>query len=278
MYGLNLSFLKEAVENPKVLKSDKSWMSHIKPILASVKFKNVVSSDSLFQYLKQDIELANGYTTEHVRLIYTILANHNRSDYLPPSITQVSAPQYSAAVPIGLAAYREAHGIKYSTWKLNNPFMDAALLGKSLADILRVRSYLINLSENGPVIKNDSEVGNQEALDSMGTSSSEKNEVIDPFDTANQAEWRKSALGNGTINSRMVTSIKRVFGSGHPLGNTLLPKFYWYMLTQTWIFEPKIRHPDMITNLLDWDTPAEPLDSFTELLETKKPTSKGGWY
>jgi hypothetical protein len=37
------------------------------------------------------------------------------------------------------------------------------------------------------------------------------------------------------------------------------------MLTQTWIFDPKIRHPNMITNLLDWDKPAKPLEELTSV-------------
>jgi hypothetical protein len=268
--SLSLSFLQRANEDPALIRTeDPHWLSHIRPVIAMLKPKTF-SLDKLYEELLEPLTLGehNGeiITTKHLQLIYTILAKYSRSDLLPKKMTQTLYPQYSAAVPIVLLAYKEQFGVEYKNWKLNHDFMTSAIMGNQLKDITRVTNYLKGLiNPRKPDLPNsDSEVGDQEYADSMGYELPKVYDPIDVFDFDTQLEFREYATQEGNISSTAYTGIKR-HGGTHPLGNSLLTKFYWCMLTQTWIFDPKIRHPNMITNLLDWDKPAKPLEELTSV-------------
>jgi hypothetical protein len=268
--SLSLSFLQRANEDPALIRSeDPNWLSHIKSVIAMHK-PATFSLSKLYDELLQEGELGehNGeiITMEHLRLIYTILAKYSRSDLLPKKMTQTLYPQYSAAVPIVLLAYKEQFGVEYKKWKLNHDFMNLAVMGSQLKDIVRVTEYLKSLvnPEKPDLPNSDSEVGDQEYADSMGYELPKVYGPIDVFDFETQREFRELATSGGNISSTAYTGLRRFMG-GHPLSNITLSKFYWCMLTQTWIFDPKIRHPDMITNLLDWDTPAKPLEEYSSV-------------
>jgi hypothetical protein len=276
--ALEIDFLRKAVDHPKLIKNtDKDWLTHVKPILASVR-PNIelnrntrISMLELFDFLSTDRSLDGGYTTEHVRLIYKILAEHNRSDYVA---SQSKDTQYSSAVPTAMAAYRDKYGIKYSSWIHDAPWMAIALLGKSLSEINITRDYLESLNES--VTRTyDSEIGDSEYEDSLGISSS-RHEPIDVFDFDYRVDLKLNATRDGTILDTGYATIKRVFTSEHPLGSQHVPKFYWHMLTQTWIFSPSVRHKDMITNMQDFDAVDPSLTPMT-LLKDPKPTLSSGW-
>lgn len=258
--SVSLPFLVAARNDPKVLNQTSAWLTHIRPVLALAKPKEL-STSALLELLKIDQELGIVHkvviTNKHLQYIYAILALHSRSEYITSSIT---TPEYSAAVPIALQAYKEHWGIKYSRWNLDNDYMNAAVLGKGLRDLLKVRDYLIDINSQFASPANDSEVGDSEYEDSLGISSKES---YNPFDPKQQKLWRAQTTANGEIKSTMYSRLKRVFPAAHPLGSTNVPKIYWCMLTQTWIFDPRVRHPDMITDLLDFDNLVDPLEEFT---------------
>jgi len=286
--SLSLSFLQRANEDPALIRSeDPNWLSHIRPVIA-MHTPATYRLDKLYDELLLDNVLGehNGeiITNEHLQLIYTILGKYSRSELLPKKMTQTLYPQYSAAVPIPLLAYKERFGVKYGSWVLNHEFMVDAVMGSQLKDVIKVTRYLKELlNPSKPDLpSSDSEIGDQEYADSMGYELPKVYDPIDVFDFETQREFRGLATSDGNISSTAYTGLRRFMG-GHPLSNITLSKFYWCMLTQTWIFDPKIRHPNMITNLLDWDTPAKPLEEYSSVrhgFKVRKPdeytdTTKG---
>jgi len=273
--SLALSFLINAYDDPALIRTeDPHWLSHIRPVIAMHK-PATFSLSKLYDELLLDGELGeyNGeiITMEHLRTIYAILAKYSRSDLLPKKMTQTLYPQYSSAIPIVLTAYREQFGVKYSQWTPNNDYMKTAILGKQLETLPEVYKYLVSLKNRKPEFENNTELGDEEYLDSMGI---ETPESIDVFDIEVRKELREFTLDGGNLPGTTYTALKRYHPS-HPLGSANLSKFYWCMLTQTWIFDPKVRHPNMITNLLDWDIPAKPLEEFSSSIGFKigKPTA-----
>jgi len=262
MKSISLSFLKQAVNDPEVIRQqDPSWLTHIKPVI--VMQPTDFNMQNLYDSLQENNELGehNGeiITTRHLRYIYAILKTHNRSDILPKKMTQTLYPQYSSAVPLVLTAYREQFGVKYSQWLANNEYMASAILGKQLQTLPEVYKYLVSLKNRRPEFENNTELGDEEYLDSMGI---ETPESIDVFDIEVRRELREFTLDGGNLQSTAYTALKRYHPS-HSLGSANLSKFYWCMLTQTWIFDPKVRHPDMITHLTNIDKLVEPLEEFT---------------
>lgn len=237
---LTLSFLRSAVQSPSLLKEDTAWITHILPVLALAK-PSTVSFKGLRELLEEDIELGEVadeiITTKHLRYIYTILRDVSRSNMLAKAMPQTKYTQYSAAVPVGMLAYKQAFGVPYSRWMLVPPsnaketWMMEAMLGSGLSKILTVTEYLKHL------------------------------DAVNVFDRDTMLDFRSAYDDNPSYTAIKSGQPK----SPNPLHMGKVPLFYWCMLTQTWIFHPSVRHPDMITNLLDWDTPAEPLIEFTSL-------------
>jgi len=274
--SLALSFLQRAYDDPALIKTeDPHWLSHIRPVLAMHK-PATYRLDKLYDELLVDNVLGeyNGeiITNEHLQVIYAILAKYNRSELLPKKMTQTLYPEYSAAVPIPMLAYKEHYGVEYKNWKLNHEFMTLAFMGTQLSDIVGVTRFLESLNEQVDIPSSNSEVGDQEYADSIGHTTIGP---IDVFNIETQRDFRNHATENGFFKTVSYTGLKR-YGPSHPLGSHSISKFYWCMLTQTWIFDPKIRHPNMITNLLDWDTPAEPLEEFTNTFSGFKVKGREG--
>lgn len=250
MNFLTLDFLVKGLNDPYVIKQSPTFYEDIKLALASLDVKGHTSASYLYQELRHQRNTAYGYTTEHIKLIYKILEKHTRSDIF--AAKQADYPMYSSAVPIALAAYKEVYGIKYSSWWLDYPAMNKRLLGRSLQDIHTVRDYLKDVSANPRKYYENYYEGPGMEID-----------CPDPFLDESQVHLRKIALSDNTIPSRDFGAIKYAYPEDHALGRHKLPKLYWCMLTQTWIFDPAVRHPDMITDLLDWDNHPEPLGKLT---------------
>jgi len=268
MKSISLSFLKQAINDPSLIRSeDSSWLTHIKPVIAMQ--PTDYNMQNLYNALQENNTLGEFsgeiITTRHLRYIYAILKTHNRSDILPKKMTQTLYPQYSSAVPIVLAAYREQFGVKYSQWNPNNEYMRTAILGKQLETLPEVYKYLVGLKDRKVEFQNDTEIGDEEYCDSLGI---ETPESIDVFDIEVRRELREFTLDGGILQPTAYTALKR-YHPTHPLGSANLSKFYWCMLTQTWIFDPKVRHPDMVTQLTNIDKLAEPLAEFSSIKEVK---------
>ena len=263
MKFLELTFLKRALDTPEIVKEDKAWLTHIRPVIALAKPPSV-DLNQIAAFLRDNKSTELGkvgnvmITGDHIGTILKILAKSSRSELVKDSQTTVT--QYSAAVPIGLLAYKEAYGTPYSRWADtlgSHELLTNALLGPALADIVSVRDYLLSINDHKPKIQNDTEMGDQEFCDMKGI------EVpIDeyPFDPKSQLVWRDHATNYGSVKPTEYNKIRRFFGTNHRLGSTNLSKFYWCMLTQTWIFDPSIRHEYMITDIENWDTLVPPLE------------------
>ena len=268
MKTLELNFLKEAMEKPNLIKQDKAWLDHIKPYLAAIKPTfikdgwNNYSAEDFFVSLgtrdkREVVTLADGRkaTIEQLQLIWKILGTTSRSDILASSMSQIEFPQYSAAVPIGMLALKETYGIKYSQWDLHSKHpksdvFNAMLLGKSLANIPQVRQHLNSIHPNA-MYEEEDEQAEDHHPDDAG---------YDCFDPQQQLLWRKQILRDGMVKSTEYAKLAKLFPNIHPLGYHTVPKIYWCMLTQTWIFDPSIRIPSMITDIEDFDTLPKPLE------------------
>ncbi len=277
--SLEVDFLRAALENPSLIKTnDKDWLTHIKPVVTAARptieiNKNTrLSMEQLFSFLGTSKVLEGGYTTEQVRLVYRILATHNRSDYV---VSQSKNTQHSSAVPIIMAAYRDKYQIKYSSWIHDHIGMSNAILGKTLSEVLEVKEYLDSLGKQAKRAQKtyDTEMGDSEYEDMLGIESP-SHEPIDVFDFDFRVDLKNRATKNGSILDTGYATIKRVFKPDHPLGSEFLSKFYWHMLTQTWIFSPSIRHRDMITNLQDFDVLDPSLTPLTNLEDKSNPSKK----
>ncbi len=260
MKFLKLDFLDKALVDPKLIKQDKDWLTHIRPAIALVKPSRVnpkLIADIVKENKDNVLGIVGGteITGMHIIRILQILHEYPRSELVSDPQTEV--PHYSAAVPIGLLAYKEHHGKPYSVWKgtsIFEPWIFRALVGPALADIDIVTDYLTDLPNKKP-IENETEVGDQEYADSLGT---ELSEAVYPFDHEQQLIWRELALRDGMVKTANYGKLGRVKPSD-PMGSDYFSKFYWCMVTQTWIFDPSIRHPDMITDLSNWDNAVTPL-------------------
>ena len=148
MKTVDVDFLKQALTQPNLIKQDKAWFSHIKPYLTAYKPKmgkdGMYSLDDYFNSLGQipKNEMVGKIKTEEVHLIWKILGKFNRSELLASSMSQITHPEYSAAVPIGMQAMREVYGIKYGSWNLsNNPLFIRTFTAK-FAKKQQVASFL----------------------------------------------------------------------------------------------------------------------------------------
>lgn len=196
------------------------YIAHIIPAKNS---NGLYSATSIFELLKENEEYElNGvvFSGEQVLNYYRLFFNYSTSDYLD---AQTKTPQFCSAVPIPLAAYKQQYGIKYSSWDKADPMLHR-FFGPQM-------QWLFNLD--------DFEIPNL-TLEEV-------------------REFRDQVLlerKTGTI--KPVTSYK-FENSGEPLFDKL-PKPLRMMLLQTWIFHPSIRHPNMITDPVNWDILAEPWD------------------
>lgn len=289
MKTLQLSFLQEALANPKLLKQDRDWLTHIKPYLAAVKPRQFNS------YGKYD---ANAYFTnlgsgkitsvevngtevsiEVIKTIWRILAKYTRSEILPASTTQIAYPQYSAAVPIGMAAFRDAYGIKYSSWDFDesSPYTSMfknMLLGRSLATIYQVGTYLnfiqgINDYYPEYAFTDELYVDDNNTGFSFDPKLYKQEDMEDPLDPKTQKKWRDQITKNGQVGTGEYSKLAKLYPNSHYLGYDNISKFFWCMLTQTWIFEPSVRHPDMITqfNQHDFDSLATPISETIDIFD-----------
>ena len=264
MKFLELTFLKRALDTPEIVKEDKAWLTHIRPVIALAK-PSVVNLNKIAEFLRDNKSTELGkvgnvtITGDHIGTILKILAKSSRSELVKEP--QTAVPQYSAAVPIGLLAYKEAYGTPYSRWADtlgSHELLTNALLGPALADIVSVRDYLLSINDYKPKIQNDTEMGDQEFCDMNGIEVPADEYPLDP---KSQLLWRDHALDYGRIKPTEYNKIRRFFGTNHRLGNGSLSKFYWCMITQTWIFDPSIRHEHMITDIENWDNVALALET-----------------
>jgi len=252
MSFLTLDFLKNGLEDPSLIKQKPTFLEDIKPAIASLNPKNNLSSYGLYTELSLNRNTAYGYTVEHIKLIYQILEKYSRSEIFLGR--QVDYPMYSSAVPLALAIYKEVYGIKYSSWQMDYERMNRRLVGKALLEIWKVTRHFNDISANPEKYYENPHWEDE----------GKELQCPDPkLDYLAHSELRTIALAQGTVSSKDFGGIKYAFPEDHVLGKNNLPKIYWCMLTQTWIFDPRYRHPDMITCLFDWDNPPEPVTDTT---------------
>lgn len=219
-----LDFLKKALETPKILKENKVWLDQATKYLVAVSPSNHRLS-SLYENLMDDGTVTiEGHRTSlaAIRIIWQIIGRYNRSDYLPSKPSQVENTRFSSAVPWGLFAFKKHFGTKYSQWEHDNPRMSEYMMGPSLKNYFNIK-------------------------------------VTDEL-LENRLKFRDIVLDGGNISDTEYTKLKKVFPNSHQYGYDNFSKFYWCMLTQTWIFSPKKRNDDMITSLVDIDMLDEELD------------------
>lgn len=196
------------------------YLAHIIPAKNS---RGLYSATSVFELLaKNEAYEVNGvnFTGEQLLDYYRAFYHFSTSEYID---TQTRFPQFCSAVPIPLAAYKQQYGIKYSSWDKTDPLLPR-FFGPQMQWLFKLDEIEIP----------------QLTLDEV-------------------KEFRDQVLLERKTNTiKSVTSYK-FESSGEPIFDKL-PKPLRMMLLQTWIFHPSIRHPNMITDPLNWDVLAEPWD------------------
>lgn len=223
------------LEDTQTLKRySKTFLAQLMPYIAHIipakNSSGLYSASSIFETLK----LNEAYQLHGVKFSGEQLLNYYRlfglmpvSNYLAK---QTESPQFCSAVPIPLAAYRLQLGIPYSKWDKTDPCL--------------VRMFSPQM---------------QWILDQK---------VIDSIPDLNRDEV--NALREQVLLERKSGTIKPVISykfelSGEPVFDRL-PKLLRMMLLQTWIFHPSIRHQNMITDPINWDSAAEPWDLVNDVV------------
>lgn len=271
------SFLEEVLkasekeENKKVslLGKDPDWLLHAVPYITSVTpgKEGGYSLDALYNNLgKIESVEVNGKVVEGevIRHIYRILGTLQRGQILPKSISQLSKPLYSGAVPWVLYAFKQQYNVSYSKWVFDsNEFFHKMVLGPSLEDYFLVKYNLETINDDVKAIESASgECGVREYLESIGKPDFPMKEYY--FDQDYLQELRHKFLKEGMVSSKDYTKFASLKSEAKINQALLGTKFYWCMLTQTWIFDPSIRNEHMVTSLFgDIDDVAEPLAPVT---------------
>lgn len=131
---------------------------------------------------------------------------------------QTAHADISSGVPLVLYAYKHQYNIPYNAWDRSDP-----LLVMLLTDNLK---WLVQPDGRSP-----SEL------------------VPEGLDLRDLTEQFLTTGTTGIING--VTNPKASLTTNKEFNN--LPKYMRYMLLQTWIYHPSVRHENMITDWDDWD-------------------------
>lgn len=151
--------------------------------------------------------------------------------------SQNQHPRWSEAVPLVLSAFKEHRGVSYQSWDWNDPMMEV-LVGNKIWS-----SYL---------------------------------DDIHPWDQSELMAFRELGLRVRTgKNAGGIRSLTSYLPWGGVTNQTFkdLSVLTKYMITQTWVYHPSIRHPLMICDWGSPDTLPPPLVS-QDILDTKKNTSR----
>lgn len=210
------------------------FLAHIIP----AKLENgKYSAASVLKKLAEDEEYeVNGayFSGSQISNFYKLFHFENVSTYVA---AQTSATHVCAAVPIVMAAYKTMHGIKYSSWDLEE-FNGTAIqrfFNKQM-------SWIFNKELLVPELDRDKVTALRERALLERKSGVVKPATSYKFEKTDDAEF------------------------------DALPRMLKMLLLQTWVFHPQIRHEDMVTNLADWDTPMEPWDALdAQLLARPNP-------
>jgi len=266
----NPTFLKQALDNPKLLKDDPDWLLHSIPFIVSViPDKPEGDKISLDNYYKKIGRVESiwvdkkEYSGDVIRLIFKILGSANRSDILPNKLKQTQKTLYSSAVPWVLYAWKHTYNTSYDNWEFDNEDMSDMVLGPALSNYFGIKDYLENINETAlQVLSEAGEIGVQEYKDKIGKSNLDTT-IYHPFDPKQRREWRREILSDYAFRPTEFAKLKALYKLSHRLGYTHINKFWWCMLTQTWIFDPSIRSPDMVTSFVSLGTIDPPLEEQT---------------
>lgn len=202
-----------------------------------------------------------------------LLFDTPRSAFLPTVSDSKKHTIYSAAVPYVLYAFKAQWGVKYSEWDLEEgPVYDGIntnaggiLLGYGLKEYVKVKeSYKSAFIKPEPppgwapdwwVQRYGTEVPFEGDLESSWMPNWSPPEV-------NLQEIRKAYLTHTKTGGPISET---AYGKGaytcHPLLSTIVTKLIFrHMLTQTWVYTPKLRNPHMILSLEDIDEIPEPIE------------------
>lgn len=256
-------FLDEALKEPKIVKGDKDWLTHSIPYIAAVKTRDKsLKLSSLYTALAEDttyVVNGNKVPTSSIRKIYKLLGDVNRSEIVKQTMKE--APHYSSAVPWALYAFKTTYGVEYDAWEFDHIRMRELVLGKQLANYFQVQQYVNTINDDVIYHSEQSgERGLQEYFEEIGIKNFDMKRY-DFFDPAQRRIWRDMYTEEGMVDplAYMKLNPNNIAPKGHKLRPALLDKFYWCMITQTWIFEPRIRADNMVTSLKGLSVFDEPL-------------------
>ena len=280
---INANQLANIANDPKPISAygPTIFMDHLTKYLTLVKPTRKASGKysplSMFKALKADDYIASDMgdiSSEWILSAYKLLFQETRSKFIP-SVSKTSAlTLYSSAVPYIMYAFKSQFGVKYSEWDLQEPDFPGTdfnpgqvLLGNGHKDyFLKKEIYDNFFTKPSPppdwvpeswYAKYGDEVAFEGDVDHEWMPNWTKPKV-------DLLEMRREYL----IHSKTREHIpETVWGKGtwtvHPILFSIGSTMYRHMLTQTWVFSPRLRNEHMIMSFDNIDEMPEPIDPMT---------------
>ena len=211
------------------------FMDHIVKYLTLVEPEKVDGKyipESIFLALKEEKFIKSDMgdiPSEWIKSLFKLLFEVPRSKFGPTASTSNKASLYSSAVPYAMYAFKSQHGIKYSEWNLDGPYYGSTeynggsiILGQGLKDYIKYKKLYDSLLE-----KHIDEEGNKLSVD-WSTIRQKYLTHGKTFELLDETSW-----SNGTYTC-------------DDLLTNLSSPIFRKMVTQTWVFSPRLRNEHMV--------------------------------
>lgn len=217
-------------EDQKIFKSlSPGSLYHLFPIIASskpLKGSGGYSASSVFEYLNnRDTVDYVNGTVKTDTIKAYIFMLHSMTTSTYLKPSQGKCTELSCAVPLALYAFKHQYDIKYMEWDHEDPLF-ARLVPKGLDWAIRAELPKYSIDEVR-------ELRNRVLLE----------------------------RSSGTLKPLTAYKMEK---SNDPQFDAL-PKLARFLLLQTWIYNPALRSPNMVTDVENWDNVAPAIDSVTSL-------------
>jgi len=222
-----------------------------------------------------------------LKKLYKLLYEVPRSNYLG-TVSKPKMVIYSSAVPYALYAFKSQWGVKYSEWDLEEPLYKdqdfnagMILLGQGHKNYISKRALYFSKFKKPVPPPNWAP---ESWLEKYGTEVPFEGDVDQEYNknwTIPSTDWvtiRKDFLTHN-INNLPIDETKWAQGSWScsPLVASMQDTLYRHMLTQTWVYAPKLRSEHMIHSFEDIDLMPDPYIDITTIKPEEAGTKSFDW-
>ena len=250
------------------------YLTLVKPDKIDGKYSPGSIFDKLTEetYIRSDM---GDIPTSWLKAAFKLLFATKRSAFIKNSSLNSSLSLYSPAVPYALYAFKSQYNVNYKEWNLEEPNYKGTdfnagsiLLGTGFKDYLKKRHlYSSYFKKPSPpkdwvpeswLEKYGSEVAFEGDMEHEWMPSWEKPRV-------DWDELRRGYLTHGQDPNHIIP--EHLWAKGTFTSHELLIRMgstgtiYHHMLTQTWVFSPKLRNKYMIMSFDDIDEMPDPIET-----------------